>query len=74
MKALLAAADAAKLLGVTPNTVRLMMRHGQLEVAMTTPGGIRLVRRATVERLARARMKGQPRSQQSPDGADNAAR
>jgi DNA-binding transcriptional MerR regulator len=52
---LLSASDAAKLLGVTPSAVRLMMRLEQLPVATVTAGGIRLVTRDAVERLAATR-------------------
>jgi excisionase family DNA binding protein len=56
----LSTADASRLLGVTPATVRGMARRGALPVATTTESGIRLFRRADVEALARKRamMKG----------------
>ena len=53
----LSTADAARVLGVTPATIRLMARRGDLPVAAMTEGGIHLFRRAAVERLARQRAK-----------------
>ncbi len=63
----LSSADASRVLGVTPATIRLMVRRGDLPVAAMTEGGIHLFRRATVEGLARRRAK---RNQQAecPDG------
>jgi DNA-binding transcriptional MerR regulator len=52
METLLSVADASRILGVTPQTVRLMVRRGVLVVAAQTEGGIRLFRRVDVERLA----------------------
>ena len=52
---LLASADAAKLLGVTPAAVRLMQKRGELLVAQKTEGGMHLYHRAEVERLAAQR-------------------
>lgn len=52
---LLSAADASRILGVTPQTVRLMVRRGVLPVAAQTEGGIRLFQRSDVERVAAAR-------------------
>jgi DNA-binding transcriptional MerR regulator len=54
-KPLLAAADAARVLGVTPATVRLMVKRGDLRPAFSSESGIRLFRRAAVERLRDAR-------------------
>jgi excisionase family DNA binding protein len=51
----LSVADAAKMLGVTPATVRLMIRSGKLTISAKTVGGIQLFRREDVERLARVR-------------------
>ncbi len=45
----LSTADASRVLGVTPATIRLMARRGDLPVAAMTEGGIHLFRRATVE-------------------------
>jgi excisionase family DNA binding protein len=53
----LSTADAARVLGVTPATIRLMERQGRLPAATRTEGGIRLFRRSDVERLARRRAK-----------------
>jgi excisionase family DNA binding protein len=52
---LLTPADAARVLGVTPSTVRLMAKRRVLRVARVTEGGNRLFRRADVEALARKR-------------------
>lgn len=47
-------ADAARILNVTPATVRTMETRGELP-AERTERGVRLFDRATVERLARER-------------------
>lgn len=52
MEHFLSASDAARILGVTAATVRLMQRRGQLPLAARTQGGIHLFRRADVEQLA----------------------
>jgi excisionase family DNA binding protein len=52
METLLSVAEAARLLGVTGQTVRLMARKGSLQVAARTEGGVRLFNRVDVERLA----------------------
>ena len=60
-------ADASRVLGVTPATVRLMARRGALPVSAMTEGGIHLFRRKDVDALARRRTeqkrtrKGHPR-------------
>ena len=51
----LTAADAARVLGLTPATIRSMARRRTLPVAAMTEGGIHLFRRADVETLARKR-------------------
>ena len=51
----LTAGDVARILGVTPATVRLMHRTGRLKAAEETAGGIRLFHRSDVEALARRR-------------------
>jgi DNA-binding transcriptional MerR regulator len=48
---LLSSADAARILGVTPATVRLMQKRGTLVAAEITTGGIRLYRRSEVDRV-----------------------
>ncbi len=58
MERLLSTADAARILGVTPATVRLMERQGRLPSAGRTQGGIRLFRRAEVRRVATLRASG----------------
>jgi DNA-binding transcriptional MerR regulator len=51
---LLMASEAARLLGMSPENVRLLERKGRLR-AKKTPSGIRLFMRRDVERLARER-------------------
>jgi excisionase family DNA binding protein len=51
----LSVADASRILGVTPQAVRLMIRRGTLRVSARTVGGIQLFRREEVERLAAER-------------------
>lgn len=51
----LSSADASRLLGVTPATVRLMVKRGELRVAAATEGGIQLFTRSDVEKLAKRR-------------------
>ena len=53
----LSAADASRVLGVTPATVRSMVRRHALPVAAMTEGGIHLFRRTAVEALAKRRAK-----------------
>lgn len=55
MEQLLSTADAARLLGVVPATVRLMERDGRLP-AQRTAGGMRLFRLDDVERLVAERL------------------
>lgn len=52
---LLTTADAARLLGITPATVRVHADHGRLPVAVRTQGQMRLFRREDVENFRRAR-------------------
>ncbi len=51
----LSPSEASRVLGVTPATVRLMVRRGDLIVAALTEGGMRLFERKDVEALARRR-------------------
>ena len=51
----LSAADAARVLEVTPAAIRSMARRGALPVSAMTEGGIHLFRRKDVEALARRR-------------------
>jgi excisionase family DNA binding protein len=51
----LSVADASRLLGVTPQTVRLMIRRGTVRVAAKTVGGIQLFRLEEVERVVAER-------------------
>ena len=48
-------ADASRLLGVTPASIRLMVQRGDLQVAAMTESGVRLFNRADVEALAQRR-------------------
>lgn len=47
--------EAARILGVTAPTVRLLTTKGTLRCAARTEGGVRLYRRADVEALAARR-------------------
>jgi excisionase family DNA binding protein len=51
---LLLVGDAAVILGLSPDMVRVLHRQGQLP-AFRTPRGLRLFRRSDVERLAKKR-------------------
>lgn len=55
MRPFMTAGDAAKVLRVTPATVRLMAERGDLKVAARTEGGIRLFLTKDVEELAEER-------------------
>jgi DNA-binding transcriptional MerR regulator len=55
MEVFLSAADAGRLVQLTPSAIRQMERRGDLKAAARTEGGIRLFRRADVERLAKKR-------------------
>lgn len=55
MDSYLTAGDAARILEVTPATVRDMADRGDLEVEATTESGIRLFDREAVEHLAAKR-------------------
>ena len=55
MEQFLSAADAARILKVTPATVRQMLQRGTLPAAAKTEGGIHLFTRKEVEELARER-------------------
>lgn len=61
-KGFLTPAEAARILGTVPATVRQMAREGKLEVAATTEGGNRLFDRKAVEALhaKRYERKGTP--------------
>lgn len=63
MVQLLSAADAARMLGVVPATVRQMERDGRLP-ALRTVGGMRLFQREDVDRLVAERAR---RSEQASD-------
>jgi Helix-turn-helix domain len=52
---LLESADASRILGLTPATVRQLARRGTLPVASVTPRGVRLFTREAIEKLARER-------------------
>ena len=55
MDKFLSTADAAKILGVTPATVRLMARENKLPPAAQTEGGINLFLASDVRSLAATR-------------------
>jgi len=55
----LSAADAARVLNVTPAAIRAMAHRGALQVAPMTEGGMRLFSRTDVEALASRRAKRQ---------------
>lgn len=61
MKRYLSAADAARLLGVVPATVRQMERDGRLP-AQRTMRGMRLFRGEDVEHLVQQRLEAQERT------------
>ena len=52
---LMTAGDAARIVGLTPAGVRWAAKDGRLQVARTTPGGVRLFDRVEVERFRRER-------------------
>jgi len=56
---LLSTAEAARLLGLSADMVRLLARAGRLRVSARTPSGVRLFQRADVEALV-AERRGQP--------------
>lgn len=51
---ILIASEAARILGLTPATVRYLENHGKLK-ALKTASGVRIFDRSQVELLARAR-------------------
>jgi len=55
MQVFLSAADAGRVLKLTPSGIRQMSRRGELKAAARTEGGIRLFRKSDVERLAKKR-------------------
>jgi DNA-binding transcriptional MerR regulator len=52
---LMTAVDAAWILGISADMVRLLARQGRLRAAVETIRGVRLFRRGNVEQLARER-------------------
>lgn len=52
---LMTSSDAARILALSSDMVRLLARKGALPIAARTIRGVRLFRRADVERLARER-------------------
>jgi DNA-binding transcriptional MerR regulator len=78
MDQLLTAGDAARRLGVTSSAVRWMAARGDLPVAVTTEGGVRLFRVGDVEALrawrdARSERRARARGQE-PDAKNNERR
>lgn len=57
MRVYLTPGDAARILDVTPQTVRLMVERGELQPTATTESGIRLFERSAVETLATRRRR-----------------
>lgn len=57
MERYLSAPEAAPVLGVTVQTVYGLVKRGELPLAATTEGGMYLLRRGDVERLAAERAK-----------------
>ncbi len=70
MEQWLSSADAARVLGVVPATVRQMERSGRLP-ARRTVGGMRLFRREDVERLARERAGDRGENSRSKDRSED---
>lgn len=64
---LMTAVDAARILGLSSDMVRLLAREGRLKAAVQTVRGVRLFRRADVERPAAER------AQQARDRRDGKA-
>lgn len=62
MTTLLGPADAARILRVTPATIRQMEARGVLALAARTEGGMRLFLRKDVEALARTRSQRRSKS------------
>ena len=52
---LMTTVDAARILGLSSDMVRLLAREGRLKAAVQTVRGVRLFRRSEVERLAAER-------------------
>ena len=65
MQTYLTTAEAARRLGLTPASVRLMARRGDLPIAVQTATGVRLFGADAVETLRRAR--GRARSRHPSD-------
>ncbi len=72
MDPLLTPADAARILGVVPATVRLMAQNGRLP-ALRTQSGMRLFRRKDVERLAAVRAANSRRPPAANNGKDSSS-
>ena len=56
---LLSVSEAARLAGVAPDTIRLWTRTGRLPLAGRTEGGVRLLNRQDVLRVAAERERRQ---------------
>lgn len=70
MKMYLSTADVSRILGLTPQGVRVMIRRGELPIAAKTVGGIQLFRREDVEDLAAERAR---RIRRLPSARDHGA-
>jgi DNA-binding transcriptional MerR regulator len=67
-KDLMTAVDAARILSLSSDMVRLLAREGRLKAALQTVRGIRLFRRADVERLASERAQQARERRERPPG------
>jgi excisionase family DNA binding protein len=62
---LMTVSDAGRILGLSPDMVRRLADEGRLRL-MRTVGGVRLFRRADVERLAEERRASPVRGKEKP--------
>jgi excisionase family DNA binding protein len=63
---LMTTVDAARILGLSSDMVRLLARRGRLKAAVLTVRGVRLFRRADVDRLAAERAQQALERQERP--------
>ena len=54
---LMTAGDAARILGLSPDMVRVLARNGRLVPAVQSVSGVRMFRRADIEKLAEVRRR-----------------
>ena len=67
---LMTAADAARILGLSADMVRLLARKGRLIPAVQSVRGLRMFRRADIEALAEERRRAGPGGAAGPSGGD----